>query len=108
MYHLIDLEKPIFLSPYFRSDIKYQSNDMPLGMLSRGQIRKGIHALKKMMLDLGNKKLMIDHTDKFYSITPHILGRNCPSYFKSIDTINKKIETLKKWMNQSVLELFEN
>lgn len=106
-YHLIEIEKQILLSPYFASnDMECQSSDMPLGMLSLRQVRKGIDILGIMKSHLGDKKLMIDHTDKFYSIIPHSFGRSSPGYFKSIDTINEKIETLKVWMSQSVDKSF--
>lgn len=93
------------LRPYLVPEIDHCPNDMPLGMLSRLQILKGINVLKKMRLHLGNKKLMIDYTNNFFSIIPHTFGRKSPEPFKNTEQINEKIELLNGWMNQSVQEM---
>ena len=80
--------------------IGYNVNKMPLGKLSKENIKKGYNILKKLHEELeGNKKSAVieDLTNDFYSFIPHDVGfRNMGAFMlDSVKKVKEKLEMLE-------------
>lgn len=79
--------------------IGYNVNKMPLGKLSKDNIKRGYELLKKLQDEIAHKKrqdIMEDLTNQFYSYIPHDVGFKNMRLYK-LDTMKKvkeKIEML--------------
>lgn len=81
-------------------EIGYNVSKMPLGKLSKENIKLGFSILQKLMEELKgkNKKSVIeDLTNDFYSYIPHDFGFSKMSQFvlDDIHKVKKKIEMLE-------------
>ena len=85
--------------------IGYNVNKMPLGKLSKENIKKGYHILKKLHEELEDDKrssVIEDLTNDFYSYIPHDVGfRNMGAFM--LDNVRKVKEKLE--MLESLAEI---
>lgn len=97
--------KLIFDEDMFRDSMKELEVDvdkMPLGALTKAQIKKGNAVLEKIESELDkmanggkkNNKVLEALSSEFYTTIPHNFGRKKPTVIDSKDLWNKKVELL--------------
>lgn len=75
---------------------------MPLGKLSQSQITTGfglLSELQRLRQDGADRSLIIDRTNRFYTLVPHDFGIDNPPILDNDDLINQKIEMLNTLMD---------
>ncbi|KAJ3056683.1 Poly [ADP-ribose] polymerase 2 [Rhizophlyctis rosea] len=81
-------------------EIGYDANKMPLGKLSKANMKKGYDVLKSIA-DLINgvssnkNRELQDLSSKFYTIIPHEFGRNVPPTINSPQMVKQKLEMIE-------------
>jgi poly [ADP-ribose] polymerase len=76
---------------------------MPLGNLSQKQIKEAFSVLtqlQKLLKKQGdsNRQVLVDRTNKFYTLVPHDCGIDNPPLLDNEDIIKQKIEMLNSLM----------
>lgn len=89
------------------SSLNYDANKLPLGKLSNNTLRKGNLVLKEISEVLNDPVLaatkygrsqtqvLSDLTSRYYSIIPHIFGRNVPPVVNTIDRLKREAELIE-------------
>jgi hypothetical protein len=71
---------------------------MPLGKLSKKQIRKGYEILKECEEELNQKNpkknVLLDCTNRFYTLIPHDFGFKIPPIIGTLKMVQSKMEML--------------
>ncbi|KAF6202111.1 hypothetical protein GE061_004509 [Apolygus lucorum] len=77
---------------------------MPLGKLSKNQIRKAYGVLSELQMKDGDIKpaVVIDATNKFYTLIPHDFGIDSPPLLNNKEIIQTKLEMLESLMEMEV------
>ena len=87
--------------------LNYDANKLPLGKLSDNTLRKGNLVLKEISEVLNDPMLaatkygrsqtqvLSDLTSRYYSIIPHIFGRNVPPVVNTVDRLKREIELIE-------------
>jgi len=93
-----DLISLIFSDSTFNEQLLQQEIDperMPLGKLSKEQIKKGFQVLEKIKSDMeGSKKDLSSLSSQFWTIIPHSFGRKVPPVIKTPEFLQQKIDLL--------------
>ncbi|KAH8101624.1 poly polymerase catalytic domain-containing protein [Cristinia sonorae] len=102
-----DLCKLIFstkLMDAHLSSMNYDANKLPLGKLAKGTILNGFAALKTLSEVIsdpdgdaaqqlgGFRKAVEELTGRYYSIIPHVFGRNRPTIIDGMDTLKRELD----------------
>ncbi|KAK6618637.1 hypothetical protein RUM43_013028 [Polyplax serrata] len=77
-------------------------NKMPLGKLSQKQIHSAfeiLSTLQNISKDTSDRKVLIEKTNKFYSLVPHDFGINSPPLLDNEEIITQKIDMLNSLMD---------
>ncbi|OCK89438.1 PARP-domain-containing protein [Cenococcum geophilum 1.58] len=99
----------IFNQQYFAatmSDLNYDANKLPLGKLSKATISRGFQTLKDLSALLDDHTLAAHYgmplgaatehlSNLYYTVIPHVFGRNRPPIIRSPDMLKKEIELLE-------------
>lgn len=75
---------------------------MPLGKLSQKQIHSAfeiLSTLQNISKDTSDRKVLIEKTNKFYSLVPHDFGINSPPLLDNEEIITQKIDMLNSLMD---------
>ncbi|KAI9359209.1 poly polymerase 3-like protein [Zopfochytrium polystomum] len=79
-------------------DMEIDVNKMPLGKLSKNQIKSGFTVLEELQAELDKTKpassTLERLTSKFYTLIPHSFGRRVPPVISDVATLQKKIDLL--------------
>lgn len=95
-----ELVSLIFSNDMFNEQLLRQEIDperMPLGKLSKEQIKKGFVVLEKIKSEMegkNNKNTLSDLSSQFWSIIPHSFGRKIPPIISSHEFLQQKIDLL--------------
>ncbi|KAI0933069.1 hypothetical protein AcW1_000001 [Taiwanofungus camphoratus] len=86
------------------SSMNYDANKLPLGKLAKSTILNGFAALKKLSEVLaqpdgdaakqmgGFRSAVEELTGRYYSIIPHVFGRNRPTIIDDMATLKRELE----------------
>lgn len=74
---------------------------MPLGKISKIQIRTAMTTLSKISCAIRKRKFnqLEDLSNEFYTLIPHSFGIHRPTIINSIEVVNKKNEMLESLLN---------
>ncbi|XP_069354832.1 poly [ADP-ribose] polymerase [Maniola hyperantus] len=79
-------------------EFELDTEKMPLGKLSKKQIKSGYNVLSELLkyLEKGqtNENKIIDATNRFYTLVPHNFGTDNPPLLNTVETIKNKTEML--------------
>ncbi|XP_057322093.1 poly [ADP-ribose] polymerase-like isoform X2 [Microplitis mediator] len=78
---------------------------MPLGALSTNQIQQAYQVLSDVMSIIRNNNdqaLLVDASNRFYTLVPHSFGLNSPPILDSIEAVQKKCEMLNSLMEMAI------
>ncbi|KAJ3328431.1 Poly [ADP-ribose] polymerase 3, partial [Gonapodya sp. JEL0774] len=79
--------------------LEYDSRKMPLGKLSKAQIKKGYEVLKQISEEQGktppNPRTIMDLSSQFYTIIPHDFGRRTPPSINTAPLLKNKLSMLE-------------
>ncbi|XP_023941919.1 poly [ADP-ribose] polymerase [Bicyclus anynana] len=79
-------------------EFELDTEKMPLGKLSKKQIKAGYNVLSELLQHLEKGKInenkIIDATNRFYTLVPHNFGTDNPPLLNNADTIKNKTEML--------------
>ncbi|XP_038210310.1 poly [ADP-ribose] polymerase-like [Zerene cesonia] len=79
-------------------EFELDTEKMPLGKLSKKQIKSGYNVLSELLTNIqdgkANNNKIVDATNRFYTLIPHNFGTNNPPLLDSIDAITNKIQML--------------
>ncbi|KAL7751432.1 hypothetical protein RI367_003292 [Sorochytrium milnesiophthora] len=109
----------IFNQQYFAatmSSLNYDANKLPLGKLSKATITRGYQALKDLASLLNDPSLAANYgrplhqaveglSNSYYSVIPHVFGRQRPPVINSQDMIKKEVELLESLSDMKDAEL---
>lgn len=80
-------------------EFEIDTTKMPLGKLSRNQLKKSLEILTELQTLIENgstrKHLFIDASNRFYTLIPHDFGRSKPVILDQIDLIKLKTEMIE-------------
>lgn len=74
---------------------------MPLGKISQTQIQKAFAILTEVqnhMKSAGDKHLVVDATNRFYTLVPHDYGVDSPPLLNNEEIVKEKIDVLNSLM----------
>jgi poly [ADP-ribose] polymerase len=89
------------------TELNYDANKLPLGKLSDSTLKKGNSALREISDVLGDPTLaMTRHggdqmsvlaalTSRYYTIIPHIFGRNKPPVISTLAQLKREAELIE-------------
>jgi len=89
------------------SSLNYDANKLPLGKLSENTLKRGNAALKEISEILGDPTLALskyggslgnvlaDLTSRYYSIIPHVFGRNIPPIINTVDRLKREADLVQ-------------
>ncbi|KAJ3052158.1 hypothetical protein HK097_006804 [Rhizophlyctis rosea] len=89
------------------ASLKYDSNKLPLGKLSKNTIRKGFTALKALAEVIEDpKKAQEEHgadylsvlkslTSQYYTVIPHVFGRTQPPVINNVEMVKMEVELIE-------------
>ena len=89
------------------SALNYDSNKLPLGKLSANTLQKGNSLLKEISEVLAESKLAQSKygfssavaletlTSRYYTVIPHVFGRNVPPIIKTVDRLKREAELIE-------------
>ncbi|KXS13693.1 PARP-domain-containing protein [Gonapodya prolifera JEL478] len=82
------------------ASLEYDSRKMPLGKLSKAQMRKGYQVLQRISEELGktgsvNQRKVMDMSSEFYTIIPHDFGRRMPPSINTPSLLKTKLSMLE-------------
>jgi poly [ADP-ribose] polymerase 1 len=97
---IFDVEKMKIAMMEFEIDL----NKMPLGKLSSNQLKKAFGILNELIgiLDKGssaNKNLIVDASNRFYTLVPHNFGMKAPTMLDNIEMIKAKTDMLNNLLD---------
>jgi poly [ADP-ribose] polymerase len=87
--------------------LNYDANKLPLGKLSENTLRKGNLVLKEISDVLGDPTLALTTqrgnqadilatlTSRYYTIIPHVFGRNKPPVIDTLDRLKREAELVE-------------
>ncbi|XP_045493688.1 poly [ADP-ribose] polymerase-like [Colias croceus] len=79
-------------------EFELDTEKMPLGKLSKKQIKSGYNVLSELLTNIqngrANNSIIVDATNRFYTLIPHNFGTNNPPLLDSVDAITNKIQML--------------
>ena len=80
--------------------LKYDTEKMPLGKLSKGTISRGFQTLKDLATIMNNHGASDDGqieplSNRYYSLIPHAFGRNRPPVINTHERLKREIELLE-------------
>lgn len=87
--------------------LNYDANKLPLGKLSDNTLRKGYCVLKDISDVLGDSNIamakygetqtaaLASLTSRYYSIIPHVFGRNIPPVINTVDRLKREAELIE-------------
>lgn len=69
---------------------------MPLGQLSKAQVKKGYDVLEELeeAIEKKKNKAIEDVTSRFYTVIPHAFGRRVPPVIDTLELLQKKFDML--------------
>ena len=94
---LVDFLKLISNTTYMKNtlvQLEIDTEKMPLGKISQGQIDKAYELLNEINENLDDDELLIKLSSLFYTLIPYACGRNKPPLINSKKRIGKNIEML--------------
>jgi poly [ADP-ribose] polymerase len=79
-------------------DLDVDTKKMPLGKISKAQIKKGIDALVRLEKEVKKKSpklaLLQDNSNQFYTTIPHYFGESKPPVIANLQMIKAKFDLL--------------
>jgi poly [ADP-ribose] polymerase 2/3/4 len=87
--------------------LNYDANKLPLGKLSDNTLRKGNSVLKEISDVLGDPNIAVakygqtqtmalaNLTSRYYSIIPHVFGRNIPPVINTVGRLKREAELIE-------------
>lgn len=87
--------------------LNYDANKLPLGKLSENTLKKGNSALKDISEVLADPRVattkyggtrdnvLATLTSRYYTIIPHVFGRNKPPVINTIDHLKREAELVE-------------
>jgi poly [ADP-ribose] polymerase len=79
-------------------ELEIDIKKMPLGKLSKTQIKKGYEILKEIGALLnqgGNYNKLVDCSNRFYTLIPHDTGFKAPPVINNLKLLQSKLEMLE-------------
>ena len=89
------------------SSLNYDANKLPLGKLSNNTLQKGNSILKEISDVLADPTLALSRygvsskdalarmTSRYYTIIPHVFGRNVPPIINNVDRLKREAELIE-------------
>ncbi|PSR81251.1 poly polymerase catalytic domain-domain-containing protein [Coniella lustricola] len=82
------------------SDMRYDNEKLPLGKLSKATILRGFEALKEISNMIANPNTashgaVEDFSNLYYSLIPHVFGRDRPPVLRTETMLKREIELLE-------------
>jgi poly [ADP-ribose] polymerase 2/3/4 len=89
------------------SSLNYDANKLPLGKLSENTLQKGNSILQEISEVMGEPPLAMTKygrplagaleflTSRYYTIIPHVFGRNKPPVINTIDRLKREAELIE-------------